>query len=61
MLAWGMIRVFFTLVDGQGLRQVFSTLVLGGGLVIFAHAMKPGGYSVETAPEVVISVAQRLF
>jgi hypothetical protein len=42
--------------DGRAPRTAMLTLVIGGGLTLYALTQKPGGYRIDQVPEVFIKV-----
>ncbi|MFD1194839.1 hypothetical protein ACFQ3C_09175 [Seohaeicola saemankumensis] len=42
--------------DGRAPRIAMVTLLIGGGLTLFALTQKPGGYRIDDIPGVVIKV-----
>jgi len=61
LLAWGLLRAVSSLLERYGRRQALAMLAMGSGMVFLAHSAKPGGYSLDQAPQVLISVATQLF
>ncbi|QBF30389.1 hypothetical protein [Thalassococcus sp. S3] len=47
------------LSDARTPRASAVTVLIAGGLIIFALQTKPGGYSFEALPNVIISVVAR--
>lgn len=45
--------------DGRGPRASAVTVLIAGGLVLYALATKPGGYSMTQIPDVFFSVVAR--
>jgi hypothetical protein len=42
--------------DGRAPRTAMLTLVIGGGLMLYALTQKPGGYRIDQVPAVFIKV-----
>lgn len=47
--------------DGRAPRTAMITLVVGGGLVVYALTQKPGGYRIEDIPKAFIEVIADVF
>lgn len=45
--------------DGRAPRAAALTVLMGGGMIAFAVAERPGAYSFETAPDVFAKVISR--
>lgn len=66
-LAAGVILLFFVIArlagavfERRSLRQIAILLVVAIAMLIFAISQKPGGYTVESIPEVIIGVVRDL-
>lgn len=46
--------------DGRGPRASAITVLIAGGLLIYALVAKPGGYSMTQLPDVFFSVVARI-
>lgn len=46
--------------DGRAPRASMVTILMGGGLILFAMTNKPGGYEVAEVPDVFLSTIGRL-
>ena len=42
--------------DGRAPRTAMLTLLIGGGMTLYALTQKPGGYRVDDVPGVIIKV-----
>ena len=42
--------------DGRAPRTALLTLLIGGGMTLYALTQKPGGYRVDDVPGVIIKV-----
>lgn len=47
--------------DGRAPRTAMVTLVVGGGLILYALSQKPGGYGIEDVPKTFIKVIADVF
>ncbi len=45
--------------DRRAPRASAITILIAGGLIVFAITAKPGGYSLEQVPDVVLNVVAR--
>jgi len=45
--------------DGRAPRASALTILIAGGLILYATQTKPGGYSFEEIPDVFVSVVAR--
>ncbi|WP_050927882.1 hypothetical protein [Aestuariivita boseongensis] len=56
---FSIVGMFSALSDGRGPRASAITVLIAGGLIVYALASKPGGYSMAQLPDVFFGVVAR--
>ncbi len=56
---FGTIGVLSAISDGRGPRASAITILIAGGLIIYALITKPGGYTIAQIPDVFFTVLAR--
>ncbi|MFD3190313.1 hypothetical protein ACFMPD_08570 [Sedimentitalea sp. HM32M-2] len=52
--------ILSAVTDGRAPRASALTILIAGGLILFAVSSKPGGYQIDQIPEVVLGVVARI-
>ena len=53
------VGIFGAIADGRGPRASAITVIIAGGLIIYALATKPDGYTMDQIPQVFFGVVAR--
>ena len=56
---FSIVGMFSALSDGRGPRASAVTVLIAGGLIVYALVTKPGGYSMAELPDVFFGVVAR--
>lgn len=51
--------ILSAITDGRAPRASALTILIAGGLILYAAASKPGGYRIEQIPDVLMGVVAR--
>jgi len=61
LMVFVLVRLAGAVFERRNLRQIAILLVISIAMLIYANNEKPGGYTLEQTPGVIVSVAKSLF
>ena len=60
LAALSLVGIMGAISDGRGPRASALTVLIAGGMVLYALTTKPGGYTLQQIPDVFYSVVARV-
>lgn len=60
LAGFSLVGIFSAISDGRGPRASALTVLIAGGLIVYALQTQPGGYSLEDVPNAFVRVVGQI-